>query len=223
MSIRLPANHLLREILGAIAGMSIALLLYLGFRQYSFMTLRGSLVDVSATSSSAASADATASIEAESAERIAERERLIAERLAALAVRHSSSLSSGSESASSPSSVSPDAPTVPGNVTTIVSDRERLALRAERIAATDNADESDISASADITETAPRELAGVPADPVETVIDMPPAIMDPPTVIVDVHQPLPESGPGEYGMAIVAFLITAILIARRRNTIQAAQ
>lgn len=221
MSIHLPTNHFLREVLGAIAGMGIAVLLYLGFQQYSLVTLPGSLVNTSAPSSSAVSTDATASMEAESAERIAERERLIAERLAALAVRHSPSSASDSDSASSPASISSDAPTVPGNLTTAVSGRERLELRAERLTANGISGEPDTTPSADAEETPQREFAGVPASPSESVVDPPPAMVDQPEVPTPIDRPLPESGPAEYGMVFVAFA-SAFMIVRRRCAIQAA-
>jgi hypothetical protein len=224
MSIHLPTNHLLREILGAVAGMGIALLIYLGFQQYSYSTLRGSLVNT--TGSSSASTDATGGIEAEGAKRIAERDRLIAERLASLAARHASS--SANETADAPSlePVIADAPTVPANLTAPVSERERLALRAERIPTADRVAAEDVApasspasdSSSSSSATAVSELAGVPLSPTETVIESSPAAAFEPAEVIPDNQPLPKSGPAENGMIILALAAAMAVIVRRRQT-----
>ncbi|MDD5055068.1 MAG: hypothetical protein PHZ00_02250 [Candidatus Peribacteraceae bacterium] len=221
MSIHLPANHLFREVLGAVAGMAVALLIYLGFQQYSFSTLSGSLVDTSATESSDASPDATASIEAEAQERIAEREKVNADRLAALAFRHAASAASEPETPSAPETTTAEAPTVPGNLTAAVSERERLAQRAERYSETDAVGNPDTSPSID-TVSNTRELAGVPVSTAETVVQPQPVVSEQPPAVTPINQPLPASGPAEEGMIILALLAATAMIRHRRNATQAA-
>lgn len=216
MRFHLHTNPIVLETVGAVVGMIVAVLIYLGFQQYSFGTLRGSLVETTASSSVASVTDATASLEAAAAERTANRDQLTQDRLAALANRHPLIPDNNTQPASStPSAI--DAPLAAGNLTTAVSTRERLAQRAARFPLSDRIG-SEVAASSTPAASAPRELAGAPVAPSESSVTAAASVTRQPTIIqIPIRRPLAKSGPAEDIVMLLAFAGTLTVMLRKRQ------
>ncbi len=215
MRFHLHTNPIILETVGAVVGMIVAVLIYLGFQQYSFGTLKGSLVETTASSSVASVTDATASLEAAAAERTANRDQLTQDRLTALANRHPTV---AGDTPSVPSTTSAiDTPTTTGNLTTAVSTRERLAQRAARFPVVDRIGGSSTSATSE-TASAPREIAGVPMAPSEVSVTATASVTRQPTIIqIPVRRPLAKSGPTEDVMILLAFAGALTVMLRKRQ------